>query len=182
VTGALKEVPEWLDDSLADGGFIIVPLGGEVNQRLTKRERQGEQLHDTELGSVVFGPVDIKDSEPGLPSPDALADILEEAASFARLYDVIEVEMIEKMENLVVDLRSLPAELPPPDLIELGDAVDDDEPQHPFLTMLNDAQDWLMGLWPLLSQMFNVRLQRPGAPEDEPGAAGFSGGHEDLVP
>lgn len=189
ISGSLKQIPAWLEEALSEGGFIVAPLGGEVNQRLVKREKQGLELFDTELGSVVFGPVDIKDSEPGIPSPDALADMLEEAASFARLYDIMEEELICNIENLVTDLRTLPPDLPPPELILFDEqrerAEDEDEEEteeHPLLVMLDEAKDWLMGLWPLLSQLFNVRLQQPGAPEDDSGATGFSSGHEDLIP
>ena len=188
ISGSLKRIPVWLEESLSEGGFIVAPLGGEVNQRLVKREKQGLELFDTELGSVVFGPVDIKDSEPGIPSPDTLADMLEEAASFVRLYDIIEEELILNIENLVADLRTLPPDLPPPELMFFDDTkehLDDEgeEPEeHPLLVMLDEAKDWLMGLWPLLSQLFNIRLQQPGAPDDDSGATGFSSGHEDLIP
>ena len=186
ISGSLKRIPGWLEESLSEGGFIVAPLGGEVNQRLVKREKQGLELFDTELGSVVFGPVDIKDSEPAIPSPDTLADMLEEAASFARLYDIMEEELILNIENLVADLRTLPPDLPPPELVlfdELREQTDDEEVEvHPLLVMLDEAKDWLMGLWPLLSQLFNVRLQQPGAPEDDSDSTGFSSGHEDLIP
>ncbi len=182
ISGSLKKIPIWLEEALVEGGFIIAPLGGDVNQRLIKREKQGEKMYDTELGSVVFGPVDIKDSEPGIPSPDTLADMLEEAASFARMYGVLEDEMINNLDDLAADLRTLPPDLAPPEFVIPENDDDYEIEEHPLLEMLDDAKDWLMGLWPLLSQMFNVRLQRPGAPEDESDEGNFSGGHEDLIP
>lgn len=184
ISGSLKKIPSWLEDALTEGGFIIAPLGGEVNQRLTKREKQGDEVYDTDLGSVVFGPVDIKDSEPGLPSPDTLADMLEEAASFARMYGILEDDIIINLDNLVAELRTLPPDLAPPEFVisRDEDEFDIEIEEHPLLEILEDAKDWLMGIWPLLSQMFNVRLQRPGAPEDDTDKGNFSSGHEDLIP
>ncbi|RTZ95903.1 MAG: hypothetical protein DSY41_01600, partial [Candidatus Poseidoniales archaeon] len=58
VTGSLVELPPWLEERVSEGGFVIVPLGHRNSQRLVKRERQGGWL-DTDLGGVLFGPVDI---------------------------------------------------------------------------------------------------------------------------
>ncbi|HIN44649.1 MAG TPA: hypothetical protein EYM81_02570, partial [Candidatus Poseidoniales archaeon] len=62
VTGSLTELPTWVEDRVADGGFVIAPLGGRIAQRLIKREKQGN-LFDTDLGGVLFGPVDICETE-----------------------------------------------------------------------------------------------------------------------
>jgi hypothetical protein len=179
VTGSIRELPDWLEDSVADGGFIIAPLGGEVNQTLIKRERLEDGLHDTALGSVVFGPVDIKDSEAGIPSPDTLADVLEEAAAFARVHEAMDAKLLQQMDDLITELRCLPDDLPPP---EFNMEFDDDEEKHPLIEILSSAEEWLGGLWPLLAEMFNIRMQNPGAPSDDSSSMGFSGGHEDLIP
>ena len=59
VTGQIEKLPEWLNEGLEEGGFAIAPLGDKNSQRLLKIEKQGEDLFETDLGSVVFGPVDI---------------------------------------------------------------------------------------------------------------------------
>ena len=179
VTGSIRELPDWLEDSVSDGGFIIAPLGGEVNQTLIKRERLEDGLHDTALGSVVFGPVDIKESEAGIPSPDTLADVLEEAAAFARVHEAMDAKLLQQMDDLITELRCLPDDLPPP---EFNIEFDDDEEKHPLIEILSSAEEWLGGLWPLLAEMFNIRMQNPGAPSDDSSSLGFSGGHEDLIP
>ena len=43
-------------------------LNCDLNQKFIKREKQGDEFIDTDIGNVVFGPLDIKDSEPVIPS------------------------------------------------------------------------------------------------------------------
>ena len=72
-------LPEVIEHMVVDGGFVLGPFGGPVHQRLLKRERQGEMWFDTDLGGVVFGPMDVGESESGPLDPDSLANHIEDA-------------------------------------------------------------------------------------------------------
>ena len=65
---------------MVDGGFTIAPIGGRFSQHLVKRERIAEGWLDTDLGGVLFGPVDIADTEPEPLSARTLAELLREGA------------------------------------------------------------------------------------------------------
>ena len=69
VTGQLEILPTWLSGELEDGGFAIAPIGNRSHQILLKLEKQGDELFETDLGSVVFGPVDISDTVSDSPFP-----------------------------------------------------------------------------------------------------------------
>lgn len=117
ITGSLKQPPKWLEERLGEGGFIVAPLGNPLQQTLVKRENQAGELLDTDLGNVVFGPVDIAESEPSLPGPHELADILEEASVVMRDHFSFGPEIIEKIDDLVANLRHLPEDLEPPKIV-----------------------------------------------------------------
>ena len=57
VAAAAPEVPRPLEEQLADGGRMLVPVGGYGYQDLTLVTRQGDRLERTGLGSVVFVPL-----------------------------------------------------------------------------------------------------------------------------
>ena len=162
VTGALRDLPAWVEKRIADSGFAIFPMGGKLSQRLIKRERQGEDCFDTELGNVVFGPLDIQDSEPQLPGPAELADMMEDVSSMALELGLLKEEDIARVHQLVEDLRSLPEDLPPFIPFEQYRTG-----THPVEELLEDAQGWLSGLWPLFLMMSDIRIQHPGSLEEE---------------
>jgi protein-L-isoaspartate(D-aspartate) O-methyltransferase len=56
VTAAPESVPEELLEQLADGGRLVIPLGGE-SQTLNLYERKGEQYIQTEIEPVMFVPL-----------------------------------------------------------------------------------------------------------------------------
>jgi protein-L-isoaspartate(D-aspartate) O-methyltransferase len=56
VTAAPESVPEELLDQLADGGRLVIPLGGE-RQTLNLIERKGDQYIQTEIEPVMFVPL-----------------------------------------------------------------------------------------------------------------------------
>lgn len=56
VTAAPEIIPEDLKLQLADGGIMIIPVGGE-EQVLTSIVRQGDQFIETKLESVKFVPL-----------------------------------------------------------------------------------------------------------------------------
>ncbi len=191
VTGALSELPNWLETRMSEGGFAIAPMGGRFSQRLIKRERVEQSWMDTDLGGVMFGPVDIADSEPEPLAAENLAEMLLECAEISEELGLLDDEIIERLRLLTEALREMPADLPP--LLHTEEfedeppwVFDDDdllEAGHPVIDLLMAEMDWLAPLWPTLLALFDVRMIHPGDPEhgDEDPAGGF-GQHIDLVP
>ena len=172
---------------------MIAPIGGRVAQRLLKRERQGEWL-DTDLGGVLFGPVDISETEDEATDSRQLASLLENALEIGSELGVFDAEQIDHLREFVEQLRLLPADLPPVLLTGDDDVWEDDEDEclhfiglegefedNPLFEMLLNASDWLSPLWPTLFALLETEMQHPGAPDDIGGDFGF-GSHEDLVP
>ena len=176
ITGAVRNVPMGIEHFVQDGGFILGPFGGPVHQRLTKKERQGYDWFDTDLGGVVFGPMDVGESEKGALDPDSLADHIEDALNLVGGLIDIEQETMDRVCDLVESLREMPDDLP-----ELNeDSTEDDVMEHPVVDLLMSEIEWLGPLWPFFSEFLAIELSSPGAPEVEMGE--FLGGHEDLVP
>ena len=57
VAAAAPEVPKPLEEQLADGGRMLVPVGGQGYQDLMLVTRQGDRLERSGLGGVVFVPL-----------------------------------------------------------------------------------------------------------------------------
>lgn len=57
VAAAAPGVPKPLEEQLADGGRMLVPVGGQGYQDLTLVTRWGDKLERTGLGGVVFVPL-----------------------------------------------------------------------------------------------------------------------------
>ncbi|MDP6742341.1 MAG: hypothetical protein QF807_07000 [Candidatus Thalassarchaeaceae archaeon] len=193
VTGSLPNLPNWLENRITDGGFVIAPIGGKVAQRLLKRERQGDWF-DTDLGGVLFGPVDISETEDEATDSRQLASLLENALEIGSELGVFDEEHIQHLNEFIEQLRLLPADLPPVLLTGDDDVWEDDEDEcfqyigfegevedNPLFEMLLNASDWLSPLWPTLFALLETEMQHPGAPDDIGDDFGF-GSHEDLVP
>jgi protein-L-isoaspartate(D-aspartate) O-methyltransferase len=168
ITGQLLSPPEWMTERLSDGGFIVAPLGPKTGQQLVKLERQGEVLMPTELGPVAFGPVDVRQGEPGPMDANELADVLELAMQTCEDLELIEDEERYAMEDLIVNLRELPDDLPPP-----GGAGLPIE-QHPMIRLMWQASPSFFRLWPMIQAMIQPNLAQPGAEgwKDEDGTEG----------
>lgn len=190
VTGSLTEIPKWLEERIGEGGFVIAPMGGRAAQRLVKRERQGD-LYDTDLGGVLFGPVDIADSEPEINESGQLARFFEEAVELALELDIFDEETLAQLEEISQQLRDLEGDFPPLVITPDSPIWDDDdfqldleeegEDEHPLFDILAEAEEWLAPLWPTLLALLNTELQAPGSPVHFDEDKGF-GSHEDLVP
>jgi len=57
VTAAPSEVPQTLLEQLADGGVMVIPVGGRMGQRLSVITRTGAVCEQEELEPVVFVPL-----------------------------------------------------------------------------------------------------------------------------
>ena len=176
ITGAVKELLPDVESLVGEGGFVLGPFGGPVHQRLLKRERQSEDWFDTDLGGVVFGPMDLEEAERSPLDPQNLAEHLEDILGLISEIIEIEDETISRIEGLIISLRDLPRDLP--DLDE--ESTEDEIMEHPVMELLLMEMDWLEPMWPIFGDFLSVEIASPGSPsEDE---FGMSGGHEDLVP
>ncbi len=176
ITGAVREIPLTVAGMVEEGGFVLGPFGGPIQQTLMKRERQGEEWFDTELGNVVFGPMDLSEAERGPLDPHALADHIEDALSI--IVDLVEIdaETVERIEELVGALRGMPSDIPPLD----EDATEDELVEHPVFELLMAEMEWLQPMWPIFGQLLSIDIESPvDWDDDEPPMVG---GHEDLVP
>lgn len=176
ITGAVREIPHYLDLLIEEGGFILGPFGGHLNQRLLKREWQGGGWMDTDLGGVVFGPVDIGDSDRNPFEPKLLAEHLEDIVEMMSGAIDPESEALVRLEGLIESLRGLPDGIPEID----EDSTEEEILEHPVIELLMSEMEWMGALWPVIGEMFSFDIANPGAPREEGGE--MLGGHEDLVP
>ena len=192
VTGSLTELPHWLESRIIDGGFTVAPIGGRFSQHLVKRERVGDNWLDTDLGGVLFGPVDIAETEPEPLSARSLAELLREGAILGDEIGLFDEEISNRLNSLSSALESLPEGLEPlPDPPNLENeppwALDSEilvDEVHPVVDLLSAEMDWLGDVWQLLIALVDIRLMQPGHPdaESDEGPVGGFGRHGDLVP
>ena len=176
ITGAIKELLPDVGNLVGEGGFVLGPFGGPVHQRLLKRERQGDEWLDTDLGGVVFGPMDLGEAERSHLDPQNLAELLEDVLRLVSEIIEIEDETLVRLESLIASLRELPLDIP--DLDE--ESTEDEIMEHPVIELLLMEMDWLCPMWPIFGDFLSVEIASPGSPgEDE---YGMAGGHEDLIP
>jgi len=57
VTAAAPDIPDALVGQLADGGRLVVPVGGPEGQRLIRVRRSGDRREVEDLGAVAFVPL-----------------------------------------------------------------------------------------------------------------------------
>ena len=57
VTAAAPKIPPALVEQLADGGLLLIPVGGRMMQTLTAVEKHGEKTVERNLGGCVFVPL-----------------------------------------------------------------------------------------------------------------------------
>ena len=175
ITGSVREIPIFVEDLVVDGGFVLGPFGGPVHQRLSKREKQGGDWFDTDLGGVVFGPMDVGASETSPLDPISLADHIEDAFDLVGGMVEIDESTCARVRSLILALREMPPDVPYID----GDSSDEDVMEHPVVDLIMSEIEWLGPLWPIFSDFLSIDLASPGSPEEAPD---FAGGHEDLIP
>ena len=157
ITGQVRELPEWLSSRIVDGGFALAPLGNTAGQHLMKVERQGDEMFSTDLGPVSFGPIDVKDTETGPMNPYELADLLELTLETCEELDMADEDERIALQDLIVELRQLPADLPPPG--EGGIPMS----EHPMFQLMWEAAPSFLRLWPMVQLMLRPNLAQPGA-------------------
>ena len=157
ITGQVRELPEWLSSRIVDGGFALAPLGNTAGQHLMKVERQGDEMFSTDLGPVSFGPIDVKDTETGPMNPYELADLLELTLETCEELDMADEDERIALQDLIAELRQLPADLPPPGEggISMG--------EHPMFQLMWEAAPSFLRLWPMVQLMLRPNLAQPGA-------------------
>ncbi len=175
ITGSVREIPSAIGDLVLEGGFVLGPFGGPVHQRLLKREKQGGTWFDTDLGGVVFGPMDVGESESSPLDPISLANHIEDAFDLVGGLIEIEESTGARVRGLILALREMPPNLPYID----EDSTEEEIMEHPVVDLLMSEIEWLGPLWPIFSEFLSIDLASPGSPEETPD---FLGGHEDLVP
>lgn len=57
VTAAPREIPQPLLQQLADGGRLVIPVGGDDKQMLCTIDRQGSEYRRREIEPVIFVPM-----------------------------------------------------------------------------------------------------------------------------
>ena len=176
VTGAVRGLAPEVESMVEEGGFVLGPFGGPLHQRLLKRERQGNDWADTDLGGVVFGPMDLAESERSPLDPHSLAEHLEDLLDLMAEVIEIEEETIDRLEGLILSLRDLPIDLP---LLD-EESTEDEILEHPVMELLLMEMEWLGPMWPLFGDYLSVEMANPGSPEDDD--QDMFGGHEDLIP
>jgi hypothetical protein len=176
VTGAVRGLAPEVEMMVEEGGFVLGPFGGPLHQRLLKRERQGNDWMDTDLGGVVFGPMDLAESEKSPLDPHSLAEHLEDLLDLMGEVIEIEEETIDRLEGLILSLRDLPIDLPSLD----EESTEDEILEHPVMELLLMEMEWLGPMWPLFGDYLSVEMANPGSPEDDD--QDMFGGHEDLIP
>ena len=176
ITGAIKELLPDVGNLVGEGGFVLGPFGGPVHQRLLKRERQGDEWLDTDLGGVVFGPMDLGEAERSSLDPQNLAELLEDVLRLVSEIIEIEDETLVRLESLIASLRELPLDIP--DLDE--ESTEDEIMEHPVIELLLMEMDWLGPMWPIFEDFLSVEIASPGSPDED--EYGMAGGHKALIP
>ena len=176
ITGAVREIPDFLNFNSQEGSFILGPFGGNIQQRLLKKEKQSGEWLDTDLGGVVFSPMDTKISERSPLNPIVLAEGLED--SFSLISEMIEIdeEIFQGVEQLIQSLRELPRDIPTID----EDSSDEEIMENPVMDLMMSEMERLAPIWPIIEHFMSIELVNIFNSEDENSFTG--GGHEDLVP
>ncbi len=173
MTGYLKEISEDIEYHIKEGGFILGPLGSSIHQRLVKKEKQDMEWLDTDLGGVVFGPMDLSELEKNPFDPINLIEHMEVALELILEVIDIEDESLERIYDLISAIKNLPEDIPILDEL----ATEDEILEHPLMELLLSEQEWLGPLWPILTGLDGVDI-------GEIASQNYSnnGGHSDLIP
>ncbi len=176
ITGAIREIPGFLQTTLHQGAFVLGPFGGMLQQRLLKKEKNGDDWLDTDLGGVIFGPMDTISAERNPLEPQVLAEGLED--SLKLISEIIEIDepIYQSIEQLIISLRELPRDIPP--ISE--DTSEEEILEHPVMDLILSEMEFLAPIWPILGHMISMDFISFEDLDDED--TSMAGGHKDLVP
>ena len=176
ITGSVREIPRFLETRLQDGAFVIGPFGGMLQQRLLKREKDGDFWLDTDLGGVFFGPMDTLSAERNPMEPQVLAEGLED--SLKLISEIIEIDesVYQSVEQLISSLRELPRDIP----VISEDTSEEDILEHPIMDLIMSEMEFLAPIWPILGHMIAMDFITFENFDDDDNY--MPGGHKDLVP
>ena len=176
MTGFVKKIPSEIKYKVKEDGFILGPIGSIVHQRLIKKEKQGDDWVDTDLGGVVFGPMDIGDLEKNLFEPKNLVEHMENALELILEVIDIEEESLSRINNLIWSIKNLPPGIPIVDEY----SSEEDILENPVMELLLAEMEWLGPLWPILTGIDGLDISNIEAINSE--HYSNTGGHEDLIP
>jgi protein-L-isoaspartate(D-aspartate) O-methyltransferase len=176
MTGFVKKVPSEIKFKVKEAGFILGPVGSIIHQRLIKKERQGDDWIDTDLGGVVFGPMDISDLEKNLFEPNNLVEHMESALELILEVIEIEEESLNRINNLIWSLKELPPGIPIVDEYSTEEEI----LENPVMELLLSEMEWLGPLWPILTGIDGIDIGNIESINSE--YYSNTGGHEDLIP
>ena len=176
ITGFMKKVPSEIKFKVKEDGFILGPIGSIIHQRLIKKEKFGDAWVDTDLGGVVFGPLDIGDLEKNLLEPENLVEHMESALELILEVIEIEEESLNRINNLIWSLKNLPPGIP------IVDEYSSEEEilENPVMELLLAEMEWLGPLWPILTGIEGLDIGNIESINSE--YYSNTGGHEDLIP
>ncbi len=176
ITGSIREIPLEIEGAIEEGGFVLGPFGGPIQQKLLKKERQGNEWIDTDLGAVIFGPMDLSEAEKGPLNPTVIAELIQDVIEIVEDMMEIDEETKERIEDLIYSLKSMPSEIPELDF----NASDEEIIEHPVYDLIMAEMEWISPIWPLFEQLLSFQVDSPIKWDFE--ESSMIGGHEDLVP
>ena len=145
ITGSLAEIPEWMQQRIVEGGFVLAPIGDQHHQELMKIERQLDEFHPTSLGPVSFGPVDIAESEPKPLSAIEIADLIETLIETCHEMEYCGAEELQRLGTIADDLRDM-----------------QNAEEYELEEFITANMQHFVQLWPMIQLMFAPTLARPG--------------------
>ena len=145
ITGSVQEIPQWMQQRITEGGFVLAPIGDKNHQELMKIERQFGDLHPTSLGPVSFGPVDIIESEPKPLTALEIADLIETLIETCHEMEYCEAEELQRLGAIADELRGM-----------------QDAEEYELETFITANMQHFVQLWPMIQLMFAPTLARPG--------------------
>ena len=176
MTGFVKKIPSEIKFKVKEDGFILGPVGSIIHQRLIKKEKQGDNWIDTDLGGVVFGPMDISELERNPFEPNNLVEHMENALELILEVIEIEEESLNRINNLIWSLKNLPPEIPIVDEYSTEEEI----LENPVMELLLAEMEWLGPLWPILTGIDGLDISNIESINSE--YYSNNGGHEDLIP
>ncbi|MDC1419611.1 protein-L-isoaspartate O-methyltransferase [Euryarchaeota archaeon] len=176
ITGYLRNVSEDIQFHVKDGGFVLAPIGSSIHQRLLKKEKQGNVWMDTDLGGVIFGPMDLTEINNNPLDSKNIIEHMEVALELILEVIEIEEESLVRIRDLISSIRELPDDIPPLDQY----SSDDEIFEHPIMELLLSEQEWLGPLWPILTGLDNIFISDFNEMHGD--EYSNNGGHSDLVP